>query len=180
MTKKFDFSVLSIKQQHEKMTALLKYEQEILWEQLMREIDNALNGVWSTGCENAVDRIIANAMMVGPAPWKSITWPAVASGLWACTWSSAQLVNTPASVPIKELDQVEDLVSQGGMIEKKTLTYLYKEYAKTRAKLVKYVEKRRKDGDFNIDNEPEPECTCAMTESSMWACPKHGLDSSPF
>lgn len=29
-------------------------------------------------------------------------------------------------------------------------------------------------------DEPEPECTCAMTEASLWTCPKHGKDAPEY
>lgn len=180
MSAKYNFAVLSVKQQHQDMFKFLESEQRALWDQFLKDIDHAANKVWSLGCQNTVDRILENAMLVGPAPWKSITWTAVGSGLWANMWYAAQLVNTPEPIPTVALDEVEDQMSQKGVIEKKTLTYLAGKYQDTRAAMIDYVEKRRKAGAFNVNGEPDPECTCAMTEASFFACEVHGENAKMF
>ena len=50
----------------------LRWEQECLWDDLMKELDRAANGYWSTGSENKARRIVAIAKLVGPIHWSKV------------------------------------------------------------------------------------------------------------
>lgn len=64
------------------LTKMLKYEQQMLWNDLFWALRHAANGVWSVDAENKVRRIILIAIEVGITPWEHVQIPLLASGVY--------------------------------------------------------------------------------------------------
>lgn len=65
------------------LEAWVRKEQAVLWSVLSSSIREAINGVWSIAAESAVLRIVEAARLVGPVRAGEVSWPLVASGVFA-------------------------------------------------------------------------------------------------
>lgn len=66
----------------EKLAAVARTELIYLWGDLEEARRSAYNGVWSMGCDSAVDRIKALTAVVGPTGWRDIQLPLLELGIY--------------------------------------------------------------------------------------------------
>lgn len=87
----------------------IRMEQEIVWDQLVRELRHAINGRWSIAASNTVDRLIAILKLVPPTPWESLQYELVRGEIYEAVLCAAGI---EPRLPSAKAIEVTDLLMQ--------------------------------------------------------------------
>jgi hypothetical protein len=77
----------------QKLEEVAREELGLLWGDLNRARQSAINGEWSMNCDHLVERIMALTPLVGPTPWEEIQIPLLELGIY-------QRVHAELGVPV--------------------------------------------------------------------------------
>jgi hypothetical protein len=66
----------------QKLEEVAREELSLLWGDLHRARQSAINGRWSIQCDHLVERIKALTPLVGPTPWDEIQIPLLEHGIY--------------------------------------------------------------------------------------------------
>jgi hypothetical protein len=91
----------------DQMTAWVRVEQELLWDDLRDAIDGAINRVWSIRAANIARRIVEAARLVGPTPHDGVPWPILAGGVYETILRAGELSpELPDEAEWRRLDEL--------------------------------------------------------------------------
>lgn len=89
----------------EQMSAWVKEQQVILWQDLDEAVRSAIDGCWSMRAAGIARRINEAARLVGPTPTAEAPWPLVAGGVYEAVYNAAGIQLTmPDEAEWRRLD----------------------------------------------------------------------------